>query len=187
LEFDQHGTFPLYKASKTFGSNALRFMKRFVPTGISWYCLNANPYPFCLEPLCLPFFLVYGLVGSWRCFKLLADNALTVYEVRLINDGVHVEIFLHNFLGLKSNKKRFTIDIKDLSPPPLHPDSIPLKGDLFPHLPEGFEVKNERIFEPWVKYNLGVRRKLFIPKRYSFMQQELMVAAMNGCYIKYNL
>ena len=105
--------------------------------------LSVNPYPFSLEPLCMPFFLVYGIIGVWRCFKVLADNALTIHEIRLKDDGVHAEIYLFNFFGLKSRKKIFTIDIRDLKPPPLHPDSVPLKGDLFPHLTEGFEIKNE--------------------------------------------
>ena len=147
--------------------------------------LNANPYPFALEPLFMPFFLVYGIIGIWRCFKVLADNALTIYEIRLKIDGIHAEVYLYNFFGLKSKNKIFTIDIRDLKPPPLHPDSIPLKGDLFPHLIEGFEIKNENTIDHWVKYNLGIRRKFLIPKTYSYMQQELMVTIMNGSYIKY--
>lgn len=177
----------MYLAKPNHFVDFLRFLKDLVPTYGCFYLLFTNPYPICEEPLCLPVLFVLGLVGMWKCFKNLADNSLTVYEVRLKADGVHAEFMLYNFLGFKSEKKKFTIDIRNLTPPPLHPDSLPLKGDLFPHLPQAFEIKPENILGHWVKFSASIRRKYFIPKNYSYMNQELMVAIMNGYYIKYNL
>jgi len=187
LEFDKYGTYPVYLAKPTHLIDFFTFLATAMPTYACFHLLFTNPYPFSEEPLCLPAFLFLGVIGIWKCFKRLADNSLTIYEVRLKSDGMHAEVMLYNFLGFHANSKKFTMVISELSPPPLHPDSIPLKGDLFPHLTQGLEIPQRIQFSKWVKYSANIRRKYFIPKRYSYMNQELMIAIMNGCYIKYNL
>lgn len=132
----------------------------------------------------MPFFMACGLIGLWKTFKIFADQAMTLHEARLKNDGMHVEVSLLNWLGRPNKSGKFMLEIKDLAPPPLYPDSIPLKGDLFPHLVEGFEVKSEYPTWPWIKYYQVIRRKLFIHKDYTFMDREIMVAVMNGFYIR---
>lgn len=124
-----------------------------------------------------------GLIGIWKTFTGFADNTLTVHQVKLKKDGLHAEISVLNWLGQVKNNK-YLVNIKDLAPPPLHPDSVPLKGDLFPHMVEVFEIQSEYIQLPWVKYYDVVRKRLFIPKDYAFMNREIMVAVMNGFYIK---
>ena len=125
-----------------------------------------------------------GLVGLWKSFTTFADNSLTLYEVKLKRDGVRIEIGLLDWFGRTTKYNKFTIDIKDLAPPPLHSDSVPLKGDLFPHMAEVFEIKSENPNIPWIKYYDVIRKKFYIHKDYAYMDRELMVAVMNGFYIK---
>jgi hypothetical protein len=189
LEFDEHGTIPIYSSKLSIWRSIRLTSSRIIPTYLSWHLLFKNPYPcnhylVSLEPLSMPFFMFCGLIGLWKCFKAFADNSLTLYELRLKKDGVHVEIFLLDWLGRSSKSARFTLDIKDLKPPPLYGDSRPLRGELFPHLAEAFEIPSERPKIPWVKYYDILRRKFFIPKDYIYMNRELMVAIMNGSYIQ---
>ena len=131
----------------------------------------------------MPLFMISGLIGVWKCFTAFSDHTLTLHELKLKRDGLHIEFSVLDWFG-RMNKSRYTVNIKDLAPPPVFSDSTPLKGDLFPHTVEVFEVKSEEPSLPWVKYSEIVRRKLFIPKDYAFMDRELMVAIMNGFYIK---
>ena len=132
----------------------------------------------------MPFFMFTGLVGLWKCFTVFGDNSLTLHEVRLKKDGLHAEISLLDWFGRVRKNQKFTVEIRDLNPPPVYPESVPLKGDLFPHMVEVFEIKSEDPKLPWIKYYDIVRKKFLIPKDYAYMDRELMVAVMNGYYVK---
>lgn len=130
----------------------------------------------------MPLFLFtagYFWVQTWR---RMAQYTLTVHEVRLKSDGMHIEISFLNWFGQVWEHNRYTMHIADLMPPPLYSDSQPLLGDHFPVSPEIFEIQSSSR-EPWVKFFDAVRRRHFIPKDYDFMDRELMVAVMSGFYI----
>lgn len=140
-------------------------------------------YRVSLEPLSLPFFLGFGIYSVWKTWESLAKNNLTLHEVNLKRDGIHVEIGFLSYIGREAKKQKFTMNIKDLSLPPLYEDSYPLAGDLFPTLIEEFELEDENPSVPWVKYCDVIRARMLLPKNYDFMDKQLMVAIMNGNYI----
>lgn len=131
----------------------------------------------------MPLFLLtagFFWVQTWR---RMAQYTLTLHEVSLKNDGLHIEICFLNCFGQTSYRaNRYTMHIAELMPPPLYSDSLPLEGDHFPVSPEIFEIQSASK-EPWVKFFDVVRRRHFIPKDYDFMDRELMVAVMSGSYI----
>jgi hypothetical protein len=127
-----------------------------------------------------------GLAGLWKCLVGVADNSLILHEVKLKRDGLHVEIGLLDWTGKAKKANKFTLDIRELTPPPLYSDSHPLRGDLFPHITDAFELDSQNPNLPWTKYYDVVRKRVFIPKDYYYMDKELMVAVMNGFYIKTN-
>lgn len=136
-----------------------------------------------LDPLFNLIFFAGGVIGTWKTGKQLTQNSRTVNEIWLKRGGNAVEISLSSAFGKRKHSKIF-LDIGELKPPPLFSDSWELKGDLFPHLTEGFEIPSENYFLPWVKYMGVIRKKIFIPKIYSYMDRELMVAVMNGYRIE---
>ena len=117
-----------------------------------------------------------------RLGKSLLQYTMTMHEVRLKNDGMHVEVSFLGLFGQVWDHNRYTMHIADFLPPPLYSDSLPLSGDHFPVSPEIFDIPN-RSKEPWVKYSDVVRRHHFIPKDYDYMNRELMVQVMRGYYI----
>ena len=103
-----------------------------------------------------------------------------------MQDGIHIEIGFFNYFGIETRKYKFTMNIKDLEPPPMYEDSYALKGNLFPSMIEEFEIEDEDEGIPWVKYSDVVRRKMYVSKKYDYMDKELMIAIMNGKYIDIN-
>jgi hypothetical protein len=187
LEFDKDGTLLLYSYTHSPIKTLGRFLKWFIPTATSTTLLIKNPYPCNLytvsaEPLSLPFFLTFTMYGMWKTWTGMARYTITLHEAKLLRDGMHIEIGLLNYLGSKMEYNKYTLNINDLTSPPTYADSRPLFGDLFPTRPDEFELKAEDR-QPWVKYYDVVRRRLFIPKDYDYMDKELMVAVMNGVYI----
>lgn len=106
-----------------------------------------------------------------------------MHEIRLMKDGLHVEIGYLNWFGRRKKKFYYTMPIIDLTPPPMHSDSSELKGDLFPNRLEIFDIKDHDKDGVWVKYYEEVRRRMFIPKTYDYMDRELMVSIMQGKFI----
>lgn len=188
MEFDRDGTLLIYKYKHSYWRSFTNAASTLVPTYACFYLATKSTYIRKLylemfDPLLVPVLLIGGIVGAWRSFKMFANNTVSMHEVRLKSDGIHLEISFLDWLGRDNVKSRYTMDIRDLRPPPLHGDSFPLKGDLFPHLVEGFEIKNEFPNRPWIKYHQNIRKKVYIHKDYIYMDRELMVAVMNGFYI----
>ena len=127
--------------------------------------------------------MIFGLYGVWKTWESLAKNTLTIHQLDLMRDGMHVEVSFLNYLGREADKYKFTMNIKELEPPPMYDDSYPLTGDLFPSIIEELEIEDEAPHVPWVKYSDVIRRKMYVPKSYEFMDKELMFAIMNGKYI----
>lgn len=107
---------------------------------------------------------------------------LTVHEIRLLSDGMHIEVGFLSWLGGVRERNRYTMHIADLKPPPLYSDSLPLDGDHFPVSTDVFDIPIASP-EPWVKYSDVVRRHHFIPKQFDYLDREMMVAVLNGYYI----
>lgn len=123
---------------------------------------------------------LYYFFKSWTVF---ADESLTVHEIRLKSDGTHVEISYLDFFGRVKDKNRFTTEISELAPPPKFADSSELKGDLFPSMLDAMEIKDLSQNLPWVKY-YGVNRcRLYLSKKYRYMDKELLIAVLNGYYV----
>mmetsp|Transcript_15831 Transcript_15831/g.28983 ORF Transcript_15831/g.28983 Transcript_15831/m.28983 type:complete len:171 (+) Transcript_15831:2921-3433(+) len=160
-----------------------RFAKFLVPAVASTALLITNPAPFNTEPLAVPFFLMTSLYSIFKTWTVFADKSLTVHEIRLKNDGTHVEISYLDFFGRIRDKNRFTMEISELSPPPKYSDSSELKGDLFPTVPDALDLEDLSAWTPWVKY-YGVNRcRMYFSKSYRYLDKELLIAVLNGYYV----
>ncbi|CAG9336075.1 unnamed protein product [Blepharisma stoltei] len=183
LEFDESGSLLVYSYQPTFMKTMGRFLGRLTTTIGSFFLLAKNPWPFNQEPLCLPVFLFYGVYSLWRNWAILAHQSITIHEVKLNRDGIHIDIGYLSWLGRRSKKYFYTMPINFLTPPIKYEDSIRLKDDLFPTEVSYFEIPDDAKNKPWVKYYQEERHRLYIPKDYEFMDKELMVQIMKGKFI----
>jgi hypothetical protein len=160
----------------------LGISRYFVPALASATLLVKNPPPFSSEPLAVPFFLMSSLYYFFKSWTVFADKSLTVHEIRLKQDGTHVEISYLDSLGRIRDKNKFTININELSPPPKHGDSSPLKGDQFPSYIDALELMDTS-HEPWVKYYGINRSRMYLSKSYDYMDKEVLIAVLKGYYV----
>lgn len=183
LEFDQNKVMLVFSYKNTPFKTLRRLSGALTFTAASIAGLVKTPAFLSSEPLSKPAFLFGAIYGVCKTVASFAKNTLTLSELRLKQDGMHVEIALHSYLGFSSEKSTFTLDIKQLTPPPMYSDSRPLLGDFFPYFVEEFEIESEDPKEPWIKYYDVIRRYMYIHKDFDFMDKELMVAIMSGKYI----
>jgi hypothetical protein len=118
--------------------------------------------------------------------KLYSQKKLTrqvVTEIYLHKDGETITVIYENQLWrkLKEDPVEETFHIPSLINPEEREDVLPLKGDLFPRSLDYNEDKPRGW--AWMKYYRTPRNYLVIPKNSNYMNEEVMIKAMEGVMI----